>query len=148
MPAFTIQTIQHCRVLTLLVESLDAGNAQKVGESVLQAMSESRRVLVDLGALHYFDVRGFAAILRWAAGREDREVCLCSDSRNVHALFELLRAESLVTLFRSREQALEALTNRGGEIRLPQVTGVSAGKGRAMAAGAGAGSGTSEGLAG
>ena len=146
MQVFTNQTIQYCRVLTLVIESLDARNADEVGESVLQAMSESRRVLVDLGALLYFDVRGFAAILRWAAGREDREVCLCSGSRNVHALFGLLQAENLVTLFQSREQALGALVNRGVEIRLPQVAGVTAGKGRAMAARAGFGSGTREGL--
>jgi len=146
MPVFTDQTIQRCRVLTLMVESLTASNAREVGDCVSHAMRGAHRVLVDLGSLRYFDVRGFAAILSWAAGREDREVCLCSESRNIHALFELLRANNMVTLFRSREQALAALAGRTGEIRVSHVARVSAGKERAMTAGAGTGSGTSGGV--
>jgi hypothetical protein len=62
---------------------------------------------VDLGALRYFDVAGFATILRWAGGGpQQAEVRFCSRAGTIWALFELLRARAVVPLYRNREEAM------------------------------------------
>ena len=91
-------------MLTLAVECIDRHNAMRVGMAVTAALSAESPVLIDLGRLRYFDVRGFVAILKWIA--TGKSVRLCSLDPNIHTLFELLRAHSSVPLYRTREEAL------------------------------------------
>jgi anti-anti-sigma regulatory factor len=69
-------------------------------------MPKSALIVLDLGALRYFDVAGFAVILKWAA---EPAVRLCSRAKTVHALSDLLQAETVITIFQSREEALASL---------------------------------------
>lgn len=106
------ETIREINVITLEIQSLDASNAAQVTACLSEAMQGEAKTVVDLGALRYFDVTGFAAILKWAAGNpKGSEVRLCSRSGNVHALLELLQADMVVVLHQSREQALASLRN-------------------------------------
>lgn len=107
------EIIRQCTVVTIQIPSLDISNTQSVSRRVTATMRGQGQVVVDLGALRYFDLNGFAAILHWAAGREGLEVRLCSQSGRVQALFELLSANSFVQLCRSREDAM-ALFRRPG----------------------------------
>jgi hypothetical protein len=74
-------------------------------------MPGADRVVVDFGALQYFDVGGFGAILFWAqGGAQNAEVRMCSGSPSIHALFELLRAQTVVPLYRTRKEAMASFT--------------------------------------
>lgn len=96
-------------VITLTTECIDWQNAAQVTLSINEAIAGGPRAVIDLGALRYFDVCGFAAILHWTAGgREATDVKLSSKSANVRALFELLRADTLVPLYASADEAMDS----------------------------------------
>ncbi len=101
------ETLWGVTVITLEIQSLDSANASYVTECLVQAMHGESQTVVDLGALRYFDVSGFAAILKWVASGS--EVRLCSGSGTIHALLELLQAETVVPLYASREEAMASL---------------------------------------
>lgn len=106
------EMVREINVITLEIQSLDASNAERVTACLTEVMQGEAQTVVDLGALRYFDVTGFAAILKWAAGNSTgSEVRLCSRSGNVHALLELLQADMVVPLHQSREQAVASLRN-------------------------------------
>ena len=94
-------------MITLEIQSLDAANASYVTECLVKAMQGEGQTVVDLGALRYFDVSGFAAILKWVTGGS--EVRLCSRYGTIHALLELLQADTVVTLYQNREEAMASL---------------------------------------
>lgn len=106
MQIFKYEIVRNFTVITLEVQTLDRSNVRTVSNRILEAMQDEALVVVDLGAIRYFDVNGFAAMLQWAAGAGGLEVQLCSSSGTVHALFELLSAHTLVPLHRSREEAM------------------------------------------
>jgi len=101
------ETIRGITMITLEIQSLDAANASYVTECLGKAMRAEAQTVVDLGALRYFDVSGFAAILKWVTGGS--EVRLCSRSGTIHALLELLQADTVVPLYQSREEAMASL---------------------------------------
>ena len=105
MDIFKREVFRQKTVITLKVHTLDASNARSVSRRVAEAMKGVRQMVVDLGSLRYFDLAGFAVILKWASG-EGPEVRFCSQSGAVQALFELLGGNAMVPLFFSREEAM------------------------------------------
>ena len=113
MRIFKLETIGNIQLVTLEIESLDSSNAGQVGRRLSEVMRGGGPIIVDLGALRYFDVAGFGAILGWIADRPlGSEVHLCSRNGGIQALFELLRANSVVPLYQSREAALALFRRR------------------------------------
>jgi|SRR5579862_8096122 len=113
MQMFKLETIGNIQLITLEIESLDSSNSGQVGGRLSEAMRAGGPIIVDLGALRYFDVAGFASILGWITGRpRGSEVHLCSRNGGIQALFELLRANSVVPLYQSREAALALFRRR------------------------------------
>src|SRR5581483_3886204 len=111
MPTFTRETIGPSVVVTLEIQSLDAQNVRQVARGVAAAMAGASEIVLDFGALQYFDVGGFGAILVWAQGGPHKaEVRMCSRSGTIRALFELLRAQTVVPLYKNREEALASFT--------------------------------------
>lgn len=101
------EVLEGTVIVTLQIQSLEAANVQQMSRCVAQAMQGAESIVVDLGLLQYFDVRGFAAILQWArGGTSNAEVRLCSQSGAVRALFELLGADVLIPMYRTPEEAL------------------------------------------
>jgi anti-anti-sigma factor len=99
--------IGQTTLITLDVQTLDSRNTQDISRRVEDAMQGGTNVIVDLGALRYFDLSGFAEILNWAAGgRAGVDVRLCSQSGAIRALFQLLRADTVVRLYQNRGEAL------------------------------------------
>jgi anti-anti-sigma factor len=115
MNIFRREIIREITVFTFVIQSLDATNAAEASACLTEALAHETRVLIDLGSLRYFDIGGFAAILKWAAASpHGPEVRFCSSSRTVHALLELLQADTVVRLYQSRNDALASL--RGAEL--------------------------------
>jgi anti-anti-sigma regulatory factor len=114
-------------VITLQIPSVDARNMTRVSDAVSRAIPVEGTVLIDLSELRYFDVIGFAAILSWVAeDRRKAEVRLCSGSGPVHALFELLRADTLIPLFSCREDAIASFPHAeqaGGDLECDPIPG-------------------------
>jgi hypothetical protein len=107
------ETIRFINVITLQIETLEAANVQHVSRRVLDAMQCGGQIVVDLGALRYFDLTGFAALLEWLAeSPPGSEVRLCSGIGSIQSLFELLRAHSVVPLYQSRDAALASFSHK------------------------------------
>jgi anti-anti-sigma factor len=114
MHIFRRETIGEITVITLEIRAMDAANAADVTADLLEAMKNSAKTVLDLGALRYFDVSGFAGILKCVAGGPgEREVRLCSRSGNIRALLELLQADTIVPLYQSREEAMASFQAAG-----------------------------------
>jgi anti-anti-sigma factor len=114
------ETVGEVIVISLEVQSMDGNNAHKIARRVAEAMAGGSRIVLDLGPLRYFDVGGFAAILNWArGGTRKAEVRFCSQSGTIRALFELLRVNAVIPLYRSREEAIASF--RGQERRGAEV---------------------------
>jgi anti-anti-sigma factor len=114
MHMFRSEIIREITVITLQIPSLDGSNAEQVTTKLKETIHGQTHTVVDLGALRYFDVSGFAAILKWAASSpQGTEVRLCSRSGTIHALLELLQAGKVVRLYQSREEAIESLRRAG-----------------------------------
>jgi anti-anti-sigma regulatory factor len=110
MHFFRRENVGEVLLITLEIQSLDGNNSREVSRRVTEAIGGSSRVVVDLGALRYFDVTGFAELLVWAGGGPHKaEVRFCSQSGTVRALFELLRAPMVVPLYRSFDDAMASL---------------------------------------
>jgi ABC-type transporter Mla MlaB component len=101
------EKVRGVTIITLEIQSLDAANASYVTECLVEAMQGEAQAVVDLGTLRHFDVSGFAAILKWVTGGS--EVRLCSRYGTIHALLELLQADTLVPLYQSRDEAMASL---------------------------------------
>lgn len=107
MQILSRKTIGQTVLITIEIPSIETRSAAQISRRVTEAMRGGNRVIVDLGALRYFDVGGFAAILNWAAGGSQKaDVRFCSQSGTIRALFELLRAHAVVPLYRNREEAM------------------------------------------
>jgi anti-anti-sigma regulatory factor len=106
-------TEQGIAVLTMEVASLVSANICEIRRSgIFMALATNHRVVIDLAALRYFDVRGFAEILSWVAQADKAgEVRVCSESREVHALLELLRGPSFLTCYGSQQEALSSFSS-------------------------------------
>jgi anti-anti-sigma regulatory factor len=66
-------------------------------------------MVIDLGPLQFFDSNGFAGLVRLIARvMSSCEVRLCSSSHNVHALFQLMRGNSVLKCYWSCEEAVNA----------------------------------------
>jgi anti-anti-sigma factor len=121
------EVIDRAVVITLECQSLEASNVQRVTRAVSEAMLGGERIIVDLGALQYFDVRGFAGILQWVgSGAPRAEVRLCSRSAPVRALFGLLGADAVIPLYQSREEALSTFDLEGSSARSINSNGAAA----------------------
>ena len=90
-------------IVVLEVPSLDARNASRFGALLANAVSGESPMVMDLSELRFFDLPGFAAISKWAVKPTVR---LCSGSARVHALLELLGADTMITLFPSQDEAI------------------------------------------
>jgi anti-anti-sigma factor len=70
------------------------------------------RLVIDLGPLQFFDSNGLAGLLRTIARvMTFCEVRLCSSSPNVHALFQLMRGNSVLKCYWNCEEALTSFAN-------------------------------------
>lgn len=120
MDIYRRETVGEFTVITLQVQSIDTKNSQKISRRVAESMAGLDRIVVDLGALRYFDVGGFAAILNWAGGGPQKaQVRFCSQCGSIRALFELLRANAVIPLYQTREEAMasfRSLERRGAEV--------------------------------
>ena len=132
MQIFKQEIIQDNTVITLEIQSLDASNAKRVSERLAEAMQGESQVVLDLGELRYFDVNGFAAILKWVAGKEGSDVRLCSQSGRIQALFELLGANTLVPLFQTRQEAMESFERPSRSEGRRYVSTLATDEGRAL----------------
>lgn len=99
-------------VIDLREDNLDASNVREFREAVQSLMQERTRVVLDMSGVKFVDSSGLGALiscLRQVNGRKG-DFRLCEMSRNVRALFELMRMHRVFNIHDSRADAVASFT--------------------------------------
>jgi anti-sigma B factor antagonist len=100
--------------VALLTESLDASNTGEFKKAVMPAVEPNARVVLDLAAVQFIDSSGLGAIL--ALLRQLTQVTgdlkVCSVTKPVRTLFELVRMHKMLDIFASRDEAAQSYHSR------------------------------------
>lgn len=109
----TIEMIGSAVVVVLSGSSLDASNAKALKQEVNLILESHRQIVFDLSELHFVDSSGLGAILSCLRHLNARggDLKLCSMSRPVRALFELVRMHRIFDIYDSKEEAAAAFEN-------------------------------------
>lgn len=99
-------------VLVVVVpgDQLDASNAKDFKREVGPLLETCRHAVLDLGALRFVDSSGLGAILSCSRLLHTKggDLKLCSMTRPVRALFELVRMHKIFDIHGTREDAVRA----------------------------------------
>lgn len=106
----TIDLIGSAVVIVLPGSSLNVGNAKAFKQEVNLILESHKQVIFDFSELHFVDSSGLGAILSCLRHLNARggDLKLCSMSRPVRSLFELVRMHRIFDIYNSKEEAAAA----------------------------------------
>lgn len=89
---------------------LDASNSKDFKQRVLPLTAETKKMLVDLSGLQVIDSSGLAVLLSMVRqlGGTGGDLKLCSPTRPVRTVLELVRMHRVVETVNDREEGLRA----------------------------------------
>jgi anti-sigma B factor antagonist len=97
-------------VIELREASLDASNVREFRDAATAAMQDRTRVVLDMSGVKFVDSSGLGALiscLRQVNGRKG-DFRLCSMSKTVRALFELMRMHRVFNIHEARDEAVRS----------------------------------------
>jgi len=97
-------------IAELPVEELDASNAGELKRDIAPLLEAHAKLVIDLSRLRFVDSSGlgaFIACLR-KLNAKGGDLKLCGMSKQVRAVFELVRMHRIFDIFGTREEALRA----------------------------------------
>ena len=92
------------------VEELDASNSVEFKRDIAPVLQSQSRVVLDLSQLRFVDSSGLGAMLsclRQLSGKGG-DLKLCSMSKQVRALFELVRMHRIFDIYGTQDEAVRA----------------------------------------
>lgn len=100
------------RIVSALGDHLDASNKDVFRDFALPLAEESDRFLLDMEDVRFVDSSGLGVILAClrAVTARSGTFRICSVSKPVRVLFELVRLERMVEVFDDRQSALAAFS--------------------------------------
>lgn len=97
-------------VVQLSAPSLDASNAPAFRDAVQTLLQDRTRIVLDLSGVAFVDSSGLGALIgchRQVSGRKG-DFRLCSMSKAVRALFELMRMNRMFTIHDTPDAAVQS----------------------------------------
>jgi anti-sigma B factor antagonist len=106
----SIEKVRGVNVIVLAVDSLDASNTTEFKRAFAPAVEPNARVVLDLSRVQFIDSSGCGAILALLRQltQAGGDLKLCSVSRPVKSLFELVRMHRILEICDDRESAIRA----------------------------------------
>lgn len=101
---------QDVLVIELREDNLDASNVREFKDAVQAVINDRNRVVLDMAGVKFVDSSGLGALiscLRLVNGRGG-DFKLCAMSKNVRALFELMRMHRVFNILESRDEAVRS----------------------------------------
>jgi anti-sigma B factor antagonist len=97
-------------IAELPVEELDASNAGELKRDIAPLLEAHRKLVIDLGRLRFVDSSGLGAFISCLRklNAKGGDLKLCGMSKQVRAVFELVRMHRIFDIFGTREEALRA----------------------------------------
>ena len=101
---------QGALVIALNEDNLDASNVREFKDAIQALMRERTQVVLDLSAVKFVDSSGLGALISCMRQLNARrgDLKLCSMSRPVRALFELMRMHRVFNIYETPEEAVRS----------------------------------------
>ena len=105
------ETVGEIEIVEVLEKSLDADTVKQFKAEVESKLASGGKLIFDLGMLEFIDSSGLGAILSClrqinAAGGDLK---LCSMSRSVRSMFELVRMHRVIEIYETRDEAIASI---------------------------------------
>ena len=97
-------------ILSLTVDHLDAGNTAAFRAQATPLVQSVKRVVLDLTGVNFIDSAGLGALLSVMRnlGERNGDFRVCSASKAIKVLFELVRLHKVLDIHATRAEALAA----------------------------------------
>jgi anti-sigma B factor antagonist len=97
-------------IAELPVEELDASNAGELKRDIAPLLEANMKLVIDLRRLRFVDSSGLGAFISCLRklNAKGGDLKLCGMSKQVRAVFELVRMHRIFDIFGTREEALRA----------------------------------------
>lgn len=105
-----IEKIGDVAVVVLPGETLDAGNSKEFKNDMGSLLDENKKLVIDMSQMRFVDSSGCGALLSCLRqlNADGGDLKLCSVSKPVRALFELIRMHRIFSIYNTREEALSS----------------------------------------
>jgi len=97
-------------VVELREDNLDASNVREFKEAIQALIHGRTRVVLDMSGVKFVDSSGLGALISCLRllNSQKGDFKLCSMSKTVRALFELMRMHRVFNIFDTREEAVRS----------------------------------------
>jgi anti-sigma B factor antagonist len=105
-----VDKIESVAVAAVPVDELDASNAGEFKRDIAPVLQANTKLVLDLSRLRFVDSSGLGAMLsclRQLTGKSG-DLKLCGMSKQVRALFELVRMHRIFDIYSTKEEAVKA----------------------------------------
>ena len=106
----TVDKMGDVAIAELPVEELDASNAAELKRDIAPLLEAHTKLVIDLGRLRFVDSSGLGAFISCLRklNAKGGDLKLCGMSKQVRAVFELVRMHRIFDIFGTREEAVRA----------------------------------------
>lgn len=89
---------------------LDVTNTKKFKDKCMALITQHRKLVINFELLTFIDSSGFGCLLSClrTAATDGRELKLCSMSKSVMTMFELVRMHRVIDIFNTQEEAVRS----------------------------------------
>jgi anti-sigma B factor antagonist len=105
-----VEKIGEVAIAEIPVEELDASNAADFKRDIAPLLETQAKLVIDLGRLRFVDSSGLGAFISCLRklNAKGGDLKLCGMSKQVRAVFELVRMHRIFDIFGTREEAVRA----------------------------------------
>jgi anti-sigma B factor antagonist len=112
----TVEKVNDVAIVTVPVEELDAANAAEFKHAMSPVLDTHATLILDLTKLRFIDSSGLGAFISCLRKLNEKQgaLMLCSMSKQVRTVIELVRMQRILDIHGSREEAIAAATKGSG----------------------------------
>ena len=106
----TVDKIENVAVAAVPVDELDASNAGEFKRDIAPVLQANAKLVLDLSRLRFVDSSGLGAMLSCLRqlSAKNGDLKVCGMSKQVRALFELVRMHRIFDIYGTKEEAVKA----------------------------------------
>ncbi len=106
-----VETINNMTVAVVPMDELDASNVAEFKSAIAPILQAHAELVLDLSRLRFVDSSGLGAILSCLRqlSAKGGDLKLCGMTKQVRAVFELVRMHRIFDIYATQQEALRAL---------------------------------------